>query len=280
MSTRNIFTKLSIASALLALASISAAADQGKTMTWTIDGVKREALVFAPTVETNNEKHPVIFAFHGHGGKMQNTADQMNFQTVWPEAVVVYPQGLNGRHAVNNPNTNAPGWQLWPGEYDDRDLKFFDRMLETMRQKFAVDNRRIYAAGFSNGAIFCYVLWAKRAPILAAIGPVAACLSNELPPLDGEVSQPTELTQPLPVMHIAGLMDGAILLEWQAETMSVDRKINGAPLKDGQACGDCCVLFPSSLQAPVKALFFTGGHEYPSWASAEFVKFFKAHKQT
>ncbi len=137
-----------IASALLALAS--SAAGQGKVMTWTIGSDQRAALVFAPTVEPPGEKHPVIFAFHGHGGKMENTANQMNFQTVWPEAVVIYPQGLPGRGAVHDIHGHAPGWQLWPGEYDDRDLKFFDRMLETMRQKFAVDDRRIYAAGHAH----------------------------------------------------------------------------------------------------------------------------------
>ncbi len=267
-----------IASAVLALAS-SAAADQGKVMTWTIGSDKREALVFAPTVEPPGEKPPVIFAFHGHGGHMQNTANQMNFQTIWPEAVVIYPQGLDGPGAVHDQAGLHPGWQVWPGDENDRDLKFFDRMLETMRQKFAVDDRRIYAAGFSNGAIFCYVLWAKRAQTLAAIGPVAGCLSNEVPPEPGRTPEPTELTRPLPVMHITGLMDDTVKLEWQAETIRSDRKVNDPSTPKGESCGDCCVLFPSSLQAPVKALFFAVGHEYPCCASAELVKFFKAHQQ-
>ncbi len=264
--------RLLIASTLLVLAAMSAKADQGKVMQWTIGPDKREALVFAPGVETNNEKHPVIFAFHGHGGNMQHTAE-WNFQTVWPEAIVVYPQGLDGPGVVHDSAGNAPGWQRYIGDQGDRDLKFFDRMIETLRQKYTVDNQRIYAAGFSNGAYFCYVLWATRATTLAAIGAVAGAVTGaSLPPI--------LLTNPLPVMHIAGLMDGSVLLEWQAETIATDRKINNAPLKDGQPCGDCCVLFPSSSQAPVKALFHNGGHVYPDWASAEFVKFFKAHKRT
>ncbi|HZD94532.1 MAG TPA: hypothetical protein VE133_09770, partial [Candidatus Sulfotelmatobacter sp.] len=214
------------------------------------------------------EKHPVIIAFHGHGGHMQGTADQMQFQIVWPEAVVVYPQGLDAPGAVHDQAGHAPGWQLVPGDQGDRDLKFFDRILETMRQKFAVDNRRVYAAGFSNGAIFAYVLWAKRGATLAAIGTVA-----------GRLWPPTELTSPLPVLHIAGLADATVVLAWQAETLEADRKINNAPLKQSEPCGDCCVLSPSSVEAPVKALFHTGGHIYPSFASAEFVKFFKAHKR-
>jgi polyhydroxybutyrate depolymerase len=244
--------------------------DQGKSMTWTIDGVQREALVFVPTVEPQGEKHPVILAFHGHGGHMQTTADQMEFQTIWPEAVVVYPQGLDTPPAVPRPHAGrAPGWQLVPGDEGDRDLKFFDRMLDTMRQKFAVDNRRIYAAGFSIGAIFAYVLWAKRGTTLAALGTVA-----------GRLWPPTALTSPLPVMQIVGLADPLVTLVWQAETIEADRKINNAPLEQGEPCGDCCVLFPSSVDAPVKALFHTGGHIYPPWASAEFVKFFKAHTRT
>jgi len=180
---------------------------------------------------------------------------------------------LKGRAAVN-PHAMGFGWQLWAGEHNNRDLKFYDRMLKTIRKHFAVDDRRIYAAGFSNGAIFCYVLWAKRAKTLAAIGPVAACLSSHLPK-----SKPTKLSQPLPVMHIAGLMDPKIRLEWQAATIHFDLTVNHTSLTQGEKCGDCCVLYQSSGQPPVKARFWPGGHEVPSFASKEFVEFFKAHKQ-
>jgi polyhydroxybutyrate depolymerase len=261
-----------IASIVLTLSAASVKADQGEVMTWNIGGVERKALVFAPAVETPNEKRPLIFAFHGHGGEMQNTASQMNFQTVWPEAIVVYPQGLDGPGVVHDQAGNAPGWQRYVGDFGDRDLKFFDRMLEALRHKYPVDNQRIYAVGFSNGAYFSYVLWATRSTNLAAIGAVAGAVTGApLPPI--------QLTSPLPVMHIVGLMDGSVLLEWQAETIAADRNVNNAPMKDGQPCGDSCVLFPSSSQTPVKALFFNGGHLYPSWASAEFVKFFKTHRR-
>jgi polyhydroxybutyrate depolymerase len=257
-----------IASIVLALSAASVKAEQGEVMTWNIAGVERKALVFAPKVETPSEKRPLIFAFHGHGGDMQHTATQMDFQTAWPEAIVVYPQGLDGPGVVHDQAGNAPGWQRYVGDFGDRDLKFFDQMLEALRHKYPVDNQRIYAVGFSNGAYFSYVLWAARSTNLAAIGAVAGAVTGApLPPI--------QLNRPLPVMHIAGLMDGSVLLEWQAETIASDRNVNNAPVKNGEPCGDGCVLFPSLSQNPVKARFFTGGHEYPSWASAEFVKFFR-----
>jgi len=266
--------RILIAATLLALASTSSSADQG-VMECTIDGAKREALVFAPTVNTPNEKHPVVFAFHGHGGMVQKTSEEMNFQTVWPEAVVVYPQGVRSRGVVNDTSFDNPkssGWQLWLGAYGDRDLKFFDCLVEKIRQKFAIDDNRIYAVGFSNGAYFCYLLWAQRRKTLAAVGIVAGALWRQGP-------VPVVLTGPLPVMQIAGIKDPVIPLAWQAETIEVDQKINNAPMKQGEPCGDACVLFPSSSGTPVKFRLHPGDHEYPNFASKEFVDFFKTQRR-
>ena len=62
-------------------------------MAWKIDGVTREALVYSPSKKSDNGP-PLVFAFHGHGGRMQGAARMFGFHDLWPEAVVVYPQGL------------------------------------------------------------------------------------------------------------------------------------------------------------------------------------------
>src|SRR5262245_52207597 len=58
---------------------------------WTVGGVVREALVFAPARAKTNPA-PVVFAFHGHGGSMNNAARMFGYHTRWPEAIVVYMQ--------------------------------------------------------------------------------------------------------------------------------------------------------------------------------------------
>ncbi|HEV8181932.1 MAG TPA: hypothetical protein VGQ61_06135, partial [Candidatus Angelobacter sp.] len=167
---------------LLCLAMLAAAAPAAlaqTTMTWTVDGVQRQALVFAPgpVPATNAQPVPLVFAFHGHGGTMQAAAQVMHLQTFWPGAVIVYPQGLKTPSLVD-PQGNFPGWQVRGGQtgLNDRDLKFFDAMLATLRQKFPVDHERVYATGFSNGAIFTYLLWSERGKVLAAFGIVAGLL--------------------------------------------------------------------------------------------------------
>src|SRR5213078_2290835 len=129
-----------IVSVLVMLVSAPVAvATQPQTMTWTIDGEQREALVYSPAPTISNIKHPLVFAFHGHGGNMQGASQLMHIQSLWPAAIVGYPQGQRA------------GGQQEAGQNGDRDLKFFDAMLATMKQNYTVDDARIYTTGFSNG---------------------------------------------------------------------------------------------------------------------------------
>src|SRR4029079_9685404 len=61
--------------------------------TWTIDGAKREALIHLPW-KKKGRPAPVVFAFHGHGGNARNAAEMFQFHNQWPEALVVYMEGL------------------------------------------------------------------------------------------------------------------------------------------------------------------------------------------
>jgi len=254
---------------LLLLAILSAAALGQTTMTWTVDGVQREALVFAPApvLATNVQPVPLVFAFHGHGGTAKAASQVMHLQTLWPAAVIVYPQGLKTPSKVD-PQGSFPGWQVRAGQagLNDRDLKFFDAMLVTMRQKFPVDHQRIYATGFSNGAIFTYLLWAERGKALAALGIVAGLLD------------PAEhLTLPRAVVVIGGVNDDVLPFAGQEQTIQLDRQVDNAT-GPGQSCGPICTFYPSSTQTPVVTRIHHGGHIYPPWAGAAIVEFLKLHK--
>ena len=76
----------------------------------------------------------------------------MHLQSVWPQAVVVYPQGLDSPTPLD-PSGLQPGWQFKSGDSNGRELKLFDAMVATLKQRYRIDPRRIYTSGFSNGAI-------------------------------------------------------------------------------------------------------------------------------
>jgi polyhydroxybutyrate depolymerase len=103
---------------------------------WTVDSVEREALVYLPS-SAPKSKPPVILAFHGHGGNMHFAARGMAFQNSWPEAIVVYLQGLPTPGIVMDLAGEKPGWQREAGQEHDRDLKFVDAILATLREKYS-----------------------------------------------------------------------------------------------------------------------------------------------
>ncbi len=248
-------------------AAVWPVAAQGTIMTWNVDGVKRVATVFGPAPNIRDGLHPLVFVFHGHGGTMQTAAQGAHIQTLWPEAIVVYPQGLPTKTKVD-PQGLYPGWQIVANqaEVGNRDLKFFDAMLTTMRLTFTVDDARIYSTGFSNGATFSYLLWAERAKVLAAFGIVA-----------GRMWPPTQLTESRAVLVIAGETDQVLPFAQQQQAIAADRQVDIAN-GPGQPCGSGCTLYVSTTHTPVVTRIHPGGHVYPLWAPPAIVEFFKTHK--
>ena len=61
-----------------------------------VKDAKREALVFASTKPAPQSGAPLVFVFHGHGGDMKRAARKFPVHELWPEAVVIYMQGLRG----------------------------------------------------------------------------------------------------------------------------------------------------------------------------------------
>ncbi len=181
---------------------------------WTIGGVERTAKVFVPE-EAKQTPSPVIFAFHGHGGTAKNSS-RWNYQQLWPEAIVVYMQGLNTPGRLTDPEGKKAGWQSAAGDQDDRDLRFFDAVLESLKSEFKVDEQRIYATGHSNGGGFTYLLWGQRGEVFAAVAPSAAAANR----IYGDL-------KPKPAMHIAGENDTLVKFAWQENAMQQIRKING-----------------------------------------------------
>ncbi len=232
---------------------------------WTVDGVVREALVYAPPQAGTNAA-PVVFAFHGHGGSMQNAARTFSYHTRWPQAIVVYMQGLNTPGRLTDPEGKKPGWQSAVGEQGDRDLKFFDAVLASLKQDYQVDAKRIYASGHSNGGGFTYLLWAARGETFAAFAPSAAAAARLLFQL-----------KPKPVLHVAGEKDTLVKFEWQQQTMAVLRKLNQCGEGQPWEGEKYCTIYPSKLHAPVVTLIHPGPHLVPAGAADSIVKFFQQH---
>jgi polyhydroxybutyrate depolymerase len=248
------------------VASTGRGDDSSKLREWTVDGVKREALVIAPS-RTSSDPAPVVFAFHGHGGTGKGFSTRSAFQKHWPEAIVVYMQGLP-TPGMTDPQGKQPGWQKTTGDQNDRDLKFFDAVLATLKKDFKVDSKRIYTTGHSNGGAFTYLLWAERGDELAAVAPSAGGARG------------SKRFKPLPVLHVAGEKDEIVSFEVQKRIMEAVRKLNGCAAegqpwaKAGTLVG---TLYPSKTGTPFVSVIYPGTHKFPDEAPELIMKFFKEH---
>src|SRR5262245_17824515 len=117
------------------MAALMTATGDPQRMEWTVGGGVRGGLVCAPGREGSGPP-PLVFGFHGHGGSMQNAARSFKIHEVWPEAVVVYLQGVPTPGRLTDPDGKRAGWQAAAGDHEDRDLKFFDVVLASLKEKF------------------------------------------------------------------------------------------------------------------------------------------------
>ena len=238
--------------------------------TWTIDGVKRTALVRVPAGATG--QLAVVFGWHGHGGRSTHSAGRWGYAEIDTTSILVFPQGLPTVSPLVDKEGRMPGWQTSVDSEGGRDMKFFDAMLADLKKEHAIDDRRIFSMGHSNGAAFSYLLWQARPDVLAAIGSVAGSMRGDGKP-----------TTSLPVIHVAGEKDPLVKFAWQKATFAAVRRQNGCS-DEGRPWAKEGVLeatlYPSSKGAPLVTAIHAGGHEYAKGSTELIVRFFKENPKS
>jgi len=250
-------TPVGLAVGLLVLCSQAVSAE---VMTWKVEGDTREAIVYAPAASRGGGPVPLVLSFHGRGDDAQNF-QHTNLHVAWRDVIAVYFQGLATRDGL-------AGWQVERGQDNDRDLRLVDVALASLRTKYNIDEDRIHATGFSNGAAFTYLLWAERPGVFAAYAPVAGRLRPSVQP-----------KQPRPLFHIAGLRDQQVMFSDQKAAIVTAVAVNGVRDKTSR-CGDGCTIYGSDTPAPVMTWIHRGGHEYPRGTSERIASFFQDHRRT
>src|SRR5262249_22996376 len=115
------------------------------------------------------EPAPLVLVFHGGGGHGQGTERLTRVRALGDRERLpgAYPEGV-GRNW--NDGREIARSQAHREHVDD--VGFVTVMLEAIARTHAVDSRRVYATGISNGGIFSHYLASHVAARIAAIAPV------------------------------------------------------------------------------------------------------------
>jgi polyhydroxybutyrate depolymerase len=143
-----------------------------------VGGRTRTAVVHVPPGYTGAAPVPLVLLLHGGGGngeqaarayRMDPVADRENF-------IVAYP---NGTSRMGNMLTwNAANCCGYAQDQGVDDVAFIRALIDELGRRYAIDPRRIYATGMSNGGMMTYRLACQLSDRLAAIAPVAGALNE------------------------------------------------------------------------------------------------------
>ena len=226
----------------------------------TVDGVQRTAIVY-PGSQTSTAPSPVVLVFHGHFGQAELAAAKYRIQDEWPEATVIYPQGLENTSPVVGYGT---GWQRQIGGDDDRDLHFVDSLLKWTRDNYKVDSTRVFACGMSNGAVFSLLLLAAKPALITAAASVAGVGGTFL----------LQDQRPKPVFLINGAADNLVPFKLAEKTRDFFLRLNQCSNTPSAVEG--YEVYSGVDRNNVAWHEHGGGHIWPEFATREVVRFFKS----
>mgnify|MGYP006270017149 CR=1 FL=1 len=164
------------------------------------DGRERTYIAHLPDDPGRKDSWPVIMAFHGGFGTGENMEETTRMHAVdgAEEFVIVYPDGIVRSWNVTDDccgRANRRGVD---------DLGLAADILEDLSRDLPVRDR-IFATGYSNGAMLVYSMICERPGRIAAAVPFGAAMQQE--------PGACPAREPVPVMHLHGLEDPLSLFE-------------------------------------------------------------------
>jgi len=128
-------------------------------ITTKVDGDNREYIVQLPLNYDSKQKLPVVIMLHGSSGNGEKFWNISGWKEVGDTAniITVFPSSWEYCIIETNGTTRTTKWNATgsfgycPGEVPRDDEKFFSIIIDELITKYAVDPKRIYLVGFSNG---------------------------------------------------------------------------------------------------------------------------------
>lgn len=159
-----------------------------------VGGWQRRSLVYVPPGYDGKTPVALVLMLHGMGGEAAIAAKDTGWSAKAKREtfIVAYPEATRP-DAEKTPSLsrNPPAWndgsgRFHAGERNIDDVAFIRALIDRVSAGHRIDPRRVFVAGFSNGASMAFRIAAELPHRIAAIAPVAgSCWTENLPPMGG-----------------------------------------------------------------------------------------------
>jgi len=220
---------------LFVLVILTADAQRQKTEQITVDGIRRQFVIYIPAAVHPADKLPLLISLHGRLGNGKGMMSFANFRPIADREkfIIVCPDGIDRSWNDGRPTpSNKKGID---------DVKFIDQLISHITDTYHADATRVYVTGMSNGGFMTSRLACELNKRIAAIAVVGASMTEHAG---------YEPNNPLPVMYIQGTKDP--LVPFNGGTLKRDRgEIYGhADVLKLWAKADHCNLTPQITNIP------------------------------
>ena len=245
--------------------------------TMELDGITRSYHLHVPSA-VGPTPAPLVLVFHGGGGTGPGTERLTRFTALADREgfLVAFPEGVEKNWNDGREFTSSRAHR----DHVD-DVAFVAALIDAIGRAHAVDPRRVYATGISNGGIFSHYLAAHLSARIAAIAPVVGGIAD---PPDAWLRP----EQPVSVLMLQGTRDPLVPYHGGAvafgrgkiiDTEEAARRwaaLNGGrepvreplPADGKDRCGGLRTIYPGGRDGSEVTLVRLdgGGHTWPGGA--------------
>jgi polyhydroxybutyrate depolymerase len=148
-------------------------------------------IVTTPKSFERKRLYPVLFCFHGAGGKADGQSARWSPQADKRGLIVVSAEAVQPLAKWNFKD------KFHDEEHDD--VGFVSKVVESLIANEIADPEAIYATGHSSGGLFCYRL-AKETSLFAALSPMSCGMAKN-------AHDPDVSTKPVSIIQVIGDQD-------------------------------------------------------------------------
>jgi polyhydroxybutyrate depolymerase len=221
-----------------------------------LDGEERTYVLDLPPDYDPMLPYPIVFGFHGastSGSTFRNAFYGNLLSAMGDAAIVVHPDALG----------DPTSWET------ERDVPFFDALVEALSAELCIDSARIFATGHSSGGFFSNALGCERGDVLRAIAPV----SGGGPFVFGGTSCTGEVAAWL--AH--GENDETVEFSSGEDSRDHWLEANGCGETSAAVTPPECVAYQDcNAEHPVHWCVYQEGHDWPEFAPQAMWDFFEA----